>query len=164
MNAAESAGDCRTVKSACPTCGVVAERTVYDIGSGPELACANCEWCWGAAGQDLKPLTYYEIVKALGFDPLNRIAAQQIQAESRGEGLKRPLITLTRETTRAIGQEGVAVSLEGLDVSDDLGILQQVDVRYGDDPSIYPAVVKNISAAGMIFLDIDWSEDPAEKD
>lgn len=43
------------VRSACPTCGAEAERQAYDIGSGPELACANCEWCWGANGQDLKP-------------------------------------------------------------------------------------------------------------
>jgi hypothetical protein len=45
-----------TIESACPTCGVVAERDTYDIGSGPELSCSNCEWCWGAEGQDLKPL------------------------------------------------------------------------------------------------------------
>jgi hypothetical protein len=44
------------VESACPSCGVVATRMVYDIGSGPELSCANCEWCWGAEGQPLKPL------------------------------------------------------------------------------------------------------------
>lgn len=44
------------VRSACPSCGQEAERRAYDIGSGPELACANCEWCWGADGQDLEPL------------------------------------------------------------------------------------------------------------
>lgn len=43
--------------TACPCCGDVAERTIYDIGSGPELACASCEWCWGAEGQDLQPLS-----------------------------------------------------------------------------------------------------------
>jgi ssDNA-binding Zn-finger/Zn-ribbon topoisomerase 1 len=41
----------------CPSCGDVASRRVYDIGSGPELSCATCEWCWGADGQDLKPLS-----------------------------------------------------------------------------------------------------------
>jgi predicted RNA-binding Zn-ribbon protein involved in translation (DUF1610 family) len=45
-----------TVKSACPSCGVEALRQTYDIGSGAELSCANCEWCWGANGQDLIPL------------------------------------------------------------------------------------------------------------
>ena len=45
-----------TITSACPTCGTVAERETYDIGSGPELSCASCEWCWGAEGQDLQPL------------------------------------------------------------------------------------------------------------
>jgi hypothetical protein len=44
------------ITSACPTCGLVAERETYDIGSGPELSCVNCEWCWGAEGQDLKPV------------------------------------------------------------------------------------------------------------
>lgn len=44
------------VESACPSCGVVAKRMTYDIGSGPELSCANCEWCWGANGQQLEPL------------------------------------------------------------------------------------------------------------
>lgn len=42
--------------TACPSCGLVATRHVYDIGSGPELSCANCEWCWGAEGQPLRPL------------------------------------------------------------------------------------------------------------
>lgn len=50
-----------TVTSACPTCGDVAERETYDIGSGPELSCASCEWCWGAEGQPLKPLTLADL-------------------------------------------------------------------------------------------------------
>ena len=45
-----------TITSACPTCGEVSERETYDIGSGPELSCASCEWCWGAEGQPLQPL------------------------------------------------------------------------------------------------------------
>lgn len=45
-----------TITSACPVCGDVADRDTYDIGSGPELACATCEWCWGADGQPLQPL------------------------------------------------------------------------------------------------------------
>jgi len=44
------------VETACPQCGSVEPRTVYDVGSGPELCCGQCEWCWGAEGQDLKPL------------------------------------------------------------------------------------------------------------
>ena len=40
----------------CPECGTVATRDVYDIGSGPELSCANCEQCWGVDGQVLRPL------------------------------------------------------------------------------------------------------------
>lgn len=28
----------------------------YDVGSGPEMACPSCEWCWGADGQPLNPL------------------------------------------------------------------------------------------------------------
>lgn len=45
----------------CPSCGTVAARTTYDIGSGPELSCADCEWCWGAEGQDLKPLNLADV-------------------------------------------------------------------------------------------------------
>lgn len=44
------------IRSACPNCGTVADRDLYDIGSGPELSCADCEWCWGAEGQRLQPL------------------------------------------------------------------------------------------------------------
>jgi hypothetical protein len=44
------------VDSACPDCGERAKRQTYDIGSGAELACASCEWCWGANGQDLQPI------------------------------------------------------------------------------------------------------------
>jgi hypothetical protein len=43
----------RAITSACPSCGLVATRETYDIGDGPELSCANCEWCWGADGQPL---------------------------------------------------------------------------------------------------------------
>jgi hypothetical protein len=48
----------RKIRSACPTCGALATRTIYDIGngSGPELSCVDCEQCWGADGQDLVPL------------------------------------------------------------------------------------------------------------
>lgn len=37
----------------CPSCGTVNDQEPYDIGDGPEFACPNCEWCWGANGQDL---------------------------------------------------------------------------------------------------------------
>lgn len=44
------------IRSACPNCGDVTMRRTYDIGSGPELSCAECEWCWGADGQELHPV------------------------------------------------------------------------------------------------------------
>lgn len=53
------------VTSACPSCGDEAERTAYDVGSGPELSCASCEWCWGANGQDLKPLSLGDMARGL---------------------------------------------------------------------------------------------------
>lgn len=40
----------------CPTCDNSITAVPYDIGSGPELSCSNCEWCFGANGQDLQPL------------------------------------------------------------------------------------------------------------
>jgi hypothetical protein len=46
----------REVTSECPCCGDIATRRTYNIGSGPELSCVSCEWCWGADGQDLRPL------------------------------------------------------------------------------------------------------------
>lgn len=39
----------------CPSCGDYAGRTAYDIGSGLELCCAVCDWCWGVMGQPLNP-------------------------------------------------------------------------------------------------------------
>lgn len=45
----------RFVTSNCPNCDKLATRETYDIGSGPELSCAECEWCWGADGQPLHP-------------------------------------------------------------------------------------------------------------
>jgi len=49
------------VTSPCPACGTVARRTAYDVGSGPELSCASCEWCWGANGQPLRPVTLGDV-------------------------------------------------------------------------------------------------------
>lgn len=49
----------------CPSCGTVATRRAYDIGSGPELSCANCEWCWGAEGQDLSPVSLQGVRQAI---------------------------------------------------------------------------------------------------
>lgn len=41
----------------CPTCGEDAsDLEPYDIGSGPELSCINCQSCWGVHGQLLKPV------------------------------------------------------------------------------------------------------------
>lgn len=65
--------DRRNVHSACPNCGDIATRQTYDIGDGPELSCASCEWCWGADGQDLRPMTYARVVEDLGFDPMARL-------------------------------------------------------------------------------------------
>ena len=50
------------ITSACPNCGLTARRETYDIGSGPELSCSNCEWCWGADGQNLRPLDVQAIL------------------------------------------------------------------------------------------------------
>lgn len=49
------------IESACPSCGVVVARSPYDIGSGPELCCASCDWCWGAEGQELQPLDLEQV-------------------------------------------------------------------------------------------------------
>lgn len=43
------------VNGPCPNCGSRERRETYDVGSGPELSCASCEWCWGALGQGLQP-------------------------------------------------------------------------------------------------------------
>lgn len=40
----------------CPSCGTSITAIPYDIGSGAELSCANCEQCWGADGQPLVPV------------------------------------------------------------------------------------------------------------
>lgn len=61
----------REVTSECPNCGDKATRQVYDIGSGAELSCASCEWCWGADGQPLKPIAYADVVRELGFNPMD---------------------------------------------------------------------------------------------
>lgn len=45
----------RIERRRCPNCGIVNDRPTYDIGSGPELCCLHCDWCWGYGGQELKP-------------------------------------------------------------------------------------------------------------
>lgn len=40
----------------CPSCGAHHDGEPYDIGSGPEFNCRECDWCWGALGQALQPL------------------------------------------------------------------------------------------------------------
>lgn len=42
-----------SLQRTCPSCGEMAIGHPYDIGSGPEFSCINCEWCWGAYGQEL---------------------------------------------------------------------------------------------------------------
>jgi hypothetical protein len=49
------------IQSACPSCGKTAHRQTYDVGSGPELSCAWCEWCWGADGQQLQEIDWRRI-------------------------------------------------------------------------------------------------------
>jgi hypothetical protein len=44
------------VTKACPSCGFIVTMVPYDIGSGPEMSCPQCEMCWGANGQPLKQL------------------------------------------------------------------------------------------------------------
>lgn len=62
------------IRSECPSCGLVAVRETYDIGngSGPELSCSSCEWCWGASGQDLVPIDPVKVrteLRATGIAP-----------------------------------------------------------------------------------------------
>lgn len=52
----------------CPQCGQRFRMQPYDIGSGPEVSCPSCEWCWGAEGQDLKPLARPVSGLSLFFD------------------------------------------------------------------------------------------------
>lgn len=59
---------------ACPNCGQSVTMEPYDIGSGPEMSCSNCEWCWGADGQPLERLD----VDAIHAD---------INAERKAQGL-----------------------------------------------------------------------------
>ncbi len=47
----------------CPTCRAVFHMHPYDIGSGPELCCPHCEWCYGALGQPLQPLDERAILR-----------------------------------------------------------------------------------------------------
>jgi len=63
-----------SVTSACPTCGTVAERMPYDIGSGAELSCSACEWCWGAEGQDLRPLDVPAILASFTCSRCGRVS------------------------------------------------------------------------------------------
>lgn len=42
----------------CPGCSRTVTMVPYDIGSGPEMSCPHCEWCWGANDQDLKPVSW----------------------------------------------------------------------------------------------------------
>lgn len=51
----------------CPCCGRAVTMEPYDIGSGPEMSCAGCEWCWGADGQPLQPLDAQAILRAVGL-------------------------------------------------------------------------------------------------
>lgn len=44
----------------CQSCGEMVTMVPYDIGSGPEMSCSGCEWCWGADGQSLKPVAIPE--------------------------------------------------------------------------------------------------------
>jgi hypothetical protein len=58
------------IRSECPTCGSVATREVYDIGngSGPELSCATCEWCWSAVpGGKLVPIDIEQVRRELAL-------------------------------------------------------------------------------------------------
>jgi hypothetical protein len=74
-----------TVTSLCPNCGDKAERETYDIGDGPELCCASCEWCWGAKGQPLTLMTYRRVVGDLGYDPLDKLREQRETQACSGE-------------------------------------------------------------------------------
>lgn len=45
----------------CINCGSTFRQEPYDVGSGPEVACPHCEWCFGAEGQPLKPLPTWPV-------------------------------------------------------------------------------------------------------
>ena len=51
------------VTQTCPNCGESVTMIPYDIGSGQEMSCPSCEWCWGADGQDLKPLDHEKLIR-----------------------------------------------------------------------------------------------------
>lgn len=81
------------VTQACPNCGVVAPRRIYDIGSGRELSCGFCEWCWGADGQDLQPLGlhHFEVTvrgRRDGADRDSLLVTQNLRARSLSQALK----------------------------------------------------------------------------
>ena len=38
--------DAAPVTIACPNCGEVREREVFNVGTGPEVSCDACEWVW----------------------------------------------------------------------------------------------------------------------
>lgn len=71
------------IRSACPSCGVVAVRETYDIGSGRELSCANCEWCWGADGQDLKPA-----VPTINGVPLTELSVAEVRQWAQDQAIE----------------------------------------------------------------------------
>jgi rubredoxin len=80
----------------CPSCGVTSNLEPYNIGSGPEYSCPNCEWCWGAEGQNLQPLP--RLIRA-PFTPSQVKALNDYQhsglmhpftCRNRGDGSHRP--------------------------------------------------------------------------
>lgn len=59
----------RVRTQACPSCIQFVTMVPYDIGSGPEMICPYCQWCWGADGQDLKPLDMKVVREAMHLPP-----------------------------------------------------------------------------------------------
>lgn len=50
----------------CPNCSGKFAAEPYDIGSGPEVCCPNCDTCFGANGQPLN-----------GLDPVRSFTSRQ---------------------------------------------------------------------------------------
>lgn len=79
----------------CPGCGTHVENEPYDIGSGPELACPNCETCFGAEGQSLNP-----------YDPFLSLAkdAKAMNIPQATENMREPALMLAMSPCRQCGK------------------------------------------------------------
>jgi hypothetical protein len=89
----------------CPVCGQPVPNEPYDIGSGPELACPCCEWCWGVHGQPLLPLPLVGEQIAGGRRAAG-LPAEGVAEGERGEQYGRPEQGGGRQPTAPLGGGG----------------------------------------------------------